>query len=84
MHGNGSRWHFVDVHSRVRGERQNDRLADTVSVTFRRASPAIISLIELVPYQDHEAGSGPALPHQLKMVCCPKGNVDAVSDAWQK
>lgn len=81
-HGNCSCWHFVDVHSRVWGERQNDRLADTVSVTFRHAGPAIISLIELMPNADHEAGGRPALPHRPKMVCCPKGNEDVVSDAW--
>lgn len=29
-HGNCSCWHLVDVHSRVEGERQSDRLADIV------------------------------------------------------
>lgn len=35
--------------------RQIDRLADTLSVTVRRASPDTLSLVEPKPYLVHEA-----------------------------
>lgn len=48
----------------VWGERQNDTPADTVSVTFRRACPDRVSLIERMPRRGHAAGTGPPLPQR--------------------